>query len=91
MKQIGIVLIVCLVLVGCIATTPPKPAVSEYVQTEGAGFAILQGTQIKYAINYILRKEVNPPASYSVEFENPKTGAEPLKIKGELNKGEKKL
>jgi hypothetical protein len=52
----------------------PKPAVTEYVKTEGAGFTVQDGYHIRYAMTYLLKKEVGDAPSYMVEFENPEDG-----------------
>lgn len=52
----------------------PKPAVSEYVRTEAAGFAIDDGAEIRYTMAYLLQKEIGEAPSFMVEFENPADG-----------------
>ena len=52
----------------------PEPAVSEYVKTEGAGFTVQNDADIRYAMTYLLRKEVGDVPSFMVEFENPADG-----------------
>jgi hypothetical protein len=63
---------------------PPKPAVSEYVETEGGGFTVQDGTEVRYGMTYLLRKEIGEAPSYMVEFENPVAGEKPLANGGML-------
>ncbi len=62
----------------------PAPTVSEYAETEAAGFGVKGGTNITYGMTYLLRKEVGDSPSYMVEFENPVAGEKPLASGGKL-------
>ena len=62
----------------------PVPAVSEFVETEGGGFTVQDGSEVRYGMTYLLRKEIGDEPSYMVEFENPVSGGKPLANGGML-------
>lgn len=83
-------LLALLLLDGCIASSPPKPAESSTFITEGAGFLIEEGT-VKYGMNYGVKKKLEDPLYIVVEFENPKPGAKKIETETTLHPGEKSL
>jgi hypothetical protein len=94
--RIIIGLLVCLCLVaGCVTTSQlPKTAVSEYLQTEGAGFTMHKtGDQmeLKYAMTYGIRKPLPDNVVAKVEFENPEPNSKPLVAEQALEPGKSEL
>lgn len=104
LKRYGVVAVTVTALAGCASQpqppqkTPapsalplPTPAISEYVQTEGAGFSVQNDVHIRYGMTYLLRKEVGDTPSYMVEFENPADGTLSLANGGMLDQFQTKI
>ena len=70
---------------------PPKPATTEYVKTEGAGFAIEKKKDVNYGITYTLLKSIGDSPSIKIEFENPDNTQESIIVEKTINPNEKRL
>jgi hypothetical protein len=79
-----------MLLAACVSSQP-RPSVSEYVKTEGGGFAVGNDEGIKYGISYTLLKSIGKKPSIRVEFENPKNGSAPLIYTKKLGASQQRL
>ncbi len=77
-------LLVAMALIGCNASTPPKPNTTGPIHTLGGGFLVQDG-QLKYGMTYV-SKSLPEPAYARAEFQNPSSDEAPLKTDlGKLN------
>lgn len=84
------ILFFALLLQGCLSFAPPKPMDSEYFSTMGGSF-LLDGSFVKYGMNYRLRKDLSYPLYIRVEFENPEPGGDVLSSDVKMAPGQKDL
>lgn len=93
--RLSIVVFVFVLLAGCATTSQmPNPAVSEFVETEGAFFLTEpQGEQTKvlYAMTYKFRKPLPNGVVSKVEFENPEPNGAPLVVQQTIESGQTQL
>jgi hypothetical protein len=59
--------------------SPPKPAVSEYMRSTAAGFAMTAEDGVQYAMTFAIDKPLGGSIYATVLFENPEKGAPPLR------------
>lgn len=83
---------VCLVLLlaGCVTQGPSRPVRSSYFSTQSAGF-IIDGTAVRYAMNYTITRPFSETVYIETEFENPMPGGSPLITEKTLDAGAKAL
>ena len=67
-----------LILVGCGASTPPKPNTTGPIKTLGGGFLVSDGT-LRYGMTYQNVSFIDPTFARA-EFESPIPDAAPLKV-----------
>ena len=87
-------IVASLLLLSACVSNPPKPTISEYVKTEGGGFAIDRtdnGSQVSYGMTYSLLRRVGENPSATVEFENPQKDSNSLVVEKEIIPGEDRL
>jgi len=60
------------------ALSPPKPSVSEYLRSTGAGFAMSREDGVQYAMLFAIEKPLGESIYATVLFENPEKGGAPL-------------
>ncbi len=83
--------ILTLALTGC-ATSMPKSAVSEYVETLSGGFVMNRRNQgVQYGMTYTLRKPLGANPSYKAEFESTIPNGVPVFTEGSINETEEDL
>jgi hypothetical protein len=79
-KQVQISLLISVMLMGVAhALSPPKPAVSEYMRSTGAGFAMSPEDGIQYAMTFAIERPLGESIYVAVLFENPQKGGAPLR------------
>ena len=69
---------------------PPRPAQSEYLTTEGAGFIFGNG-EAKYAMTHSVRKPFATPVFATVVFENPLDRGSRLRTDVDISPGQKEI
>jgi hypothetical protein len=73
----------------------PRPAVSEYFKTGGAGFiGTAQGgrlTNVKYALTLRLEKEIRNKIYLKICFDNPADHEVPICIEDDVSKGDSEI
>jgi hypothetical protein len=84
------VLTFCLLFSVACVSSPPRGSVTEYVKTEGGGFAIENG-KVWYGITYKLLKNIGDNPSIKVAFENHKSGGAPLILNKKISSKKRKL
>ena len=63
---------------------PPRPQISEYLATEGAGFLIDDG-KIVYAMSFSIRKQLSMPLYATTSFQNPCNSRHPFTVESTVS------
>jgi hypothetical protein len=79
-----------LAVVSC-GVMPPQNVSSEYLKTEGGGFALFrEQREVKYMITLVAKKPLPAGSILDAQFDNP-TGGLPLNITHQVGAGQTKL
>lgn len=84
-------LVIAMIAVQALAATPPRPATSDYLVTEGAGFLMNKGEGVYYAMTYSLRSPVSSPLYAVVSFQNPSDRKSPFRVNAIIDPGKSEL
>lgn len=74
-----------------LAQSPPRPAKSKYLVTEGGGFMMKRGEGVMYAMTFAVRENLVSPLYATVSFENPESRKSPFILELTLEAGQSKL
>jgi len=92
LKHVALIFSVVVALLASSASaSPPRPAKSDYLVTEGAGFLMHKGEGVIYAMTFAVRKEITDPLYVDVVYENPADAKAPLVVPGSIKPGQKEF
>ena len=74
-----------------LAQSPPRPAKSKYLVTEGGGFMMKRGEGVMYAMTFSVREKLASPLYATVTFENPENRKSPFVLDLTVEPGQSEI